>query len=69
MHAEVGDELIIVGHRIGEPERRGEILEVRTADGSPPYLVRWDDTGRTSLIFPGSDSSVKPLSKTGKGRG
>jgi hypothetical protein len=38
--------------------RDGEIIEVRHADGSPPYVVRWDDTGRESLVFPGPDAVV-----------
>ena len=58
MHASVGDRLVIVGHRVGEPPRDAEILEVRGADGGPPYLVRWADTGHEGLIFPGSDASI-----------
>ena len=42
--ASVGDRLIIRGHRVGEPERDAEIIEVRGPDGSPPYLVRWSGT-------------------------
>ena len=58
MFATVGDRLVIKGQCVGEPVRDGEILEVRHADGSPPYVVRWADTGRESLFFPGSDASV-----------
>ncbi len=61
MHASVGDELIIEGHKVGEHVRTGEILEVRGDEGSPPYLVRWDDSGRSTLLFPGSDCIVKHL--------
>jgi hypothetical protein len=61
MKAEVGDMLVVSGHRIGEPDRTGEVLEVRGADGEPPYLVRWDDTGHEGLCFPGSDAHVKHL--------
>jgi hypothetical protein len=59
MHASVGDRLVIVGHRVGQRPREGEILEVQGADGSPPYMVRWGDTGQEGLIFPGSDASVQ----------
>ena len=59
MHASVGDRLVIVGHRVGQPQREAEILEVQGADGSPPYRVRWGDTGQEGLIFPGSDASVQ----------
>lgn len=61
MHATPGSQLTIKGHHVGEPERHAEILEVRGPDGGPPYLVRWDDSGHVSLIFPSSDSSIEDL--------
>ena len=59
MHAEVGDRIIIRGHRVGEHDRDGEVLEARGPDGTPPFLVRWDDDGHRSLFFPGPDASVQ----------
>ena len=59
MRASVGDRLVIKGHVLGQPERDGEILEVRGADGGPPYLVRWDDDGHVGLLFPGPDAEVQ----------
>jgi Domain of unknown function (DUF1876)/Domain of unknown function (DUF1918) len=35
------------------------VVSVRNADGSPPYLVRWADTGDESLVFPGADTVVR----------
>lgn len=61
MQAAVGDEIIIAGHVIGEPKRVGLIVEVRSDDGGPPYRVRWDESGRTTLLFPGPDASIKHL--------
>lgn len=58
MHAAVGDRIVIKGHRIGEPDHDAEILEVRGPDGSPPYLVRWGDTGHEALLFPGTDAEI-----------
>ena len=58
MHAKPGDRVIIKGHRMGEPDRDGEVLEVRGADGAPPYLVRFSD-GHESLVFPGPDCVVE----------
>ncbi len=58
MFAKSGDRLVIHGHHVGEPDREAEILEVRHEDGSPPYIVRWADTGQEGLMFPGSDASV-----------
>ena len=57
MRAAVGDRIVIKGHRVGEPDRDCEILEVRGPEG--PFVVRWGDTGHESLFFPGSDASVQ----------
>ena len=43
MQAKPGDLLKISGHRVGEPVRHAEILEVRGDRGQPPYFVRWPD--------------------------
>lgn len=43
---------------VGGAVRDGVIVETRGAEGSPPYVVRWSDTGETSLVFPGPDSFV-----------
>ena len=61
MRAEVGDRIVIKGHRIGEPDRDCEVLEVRGASGGPPYVVRWEEDGHEALFFPGSDASVDHL--------
>lgn len=57
--AAVGDRLIIRGHRVGEPERDAEIIEVRGANGAPPFVVRWSGDGHESLVFPGSDAFIQ----------
>ncbi len=59
MQAKVGDRIVIRGHHVGEPDRDCEILEVRGANGEPPYLVRWGDSGHEGLFFPGPDASVR----------
>ena len=58
MKAQVGDELIVKGLHVGNPDRRGVITEVRGKDGGPPYLVRWSD-GHESSFFPSSDTVVE----------
>ncbi len=58
LKASPGDRLVVRGHYQGQPQRDGEILEVLGADGSPPFLVRWDD-GHESEVFPGSDMFVE----------
>jgi hypothetical protein len=58
MFASVGDRLIVHGASVGAPVRDGEVLEVRRADGSPPYVVRWSDTGHEALVYPGPDAEI-----------
>ncbi len=59
MYASVGDRLVIKGRHLGEVVRDGEIIGARHADGSPPYEVRWEDTGHESLVYPGPDAMVQ----------
>jgi hypothetical protein len=59
MKASKGDRIVIRGHRIGEPNRDCEVLDVRGVDGAPPYLVRWEDSAQETLFFPGSDAAVE----------
>ena len=58
MQAAVGDRLHVHGRTVGAAEHVGEIVEVRGADGGPPYLVRFDD-GHEGLVFPGPDAVVE----------
>lgn len=58
MRARVGDRIILAAEHIDEPTRDGEILEIRGADGLPPYLVRWAD-GHTGLIYPGPGAVLR----------
>jgi hypothetical protein len=65
MHATRGDTLRVSGRRLQTPDRCGEIIETRGPDGSVPFVVRWDDTGRTTLFFPGSDAVVEHHDRVG----
>lgn len=58
MHASVHDRITVLAPHVGEHAREGEILEVRGADGAPPYLVRWSDSGHEGLYFPESDAVI-----------
>ena len=61
MQARPGDRIVVKSRHTGEPTHTGEVMEVQGADGGPPYLVRWDDSGHTTLFFPGSDATVEHL--------
>jgi hypothetical protein len=58
MYATVGDRILVHGRTVGASERHGEIIEVRGADGKPPYLVKFAD-GQENLIFPGPDCEIE----------
>ncbi|MFC5749999.1 DUF1918 domain-containing protein [Actinomadura rugatobispora] len=58
MNASIGDRLHVHGNTVGQPDRSGEIVEVRGPSGGPPYMVRFDD-GHTCLVFPGPDAVVE----------
>ncbi|MFR9676927.1 DUF1918 domain-containing protein [Streptomyces sp. TR06-5] len=62
MKASVGDQLVVESPKEGTAPRDGEVVGLHHDDGSPPYDVRWSDTGRTTLVFPGPDAHVRHLS-------
>jgi len=64
MKAHVGDELVVKGCHVGDPERRGVVVEVHGADGEPPFLVRWSN-GHQSSFYPSSDTVVGRLQSDG----
>ncbi|WP_163507192.1 DUF1918 domain-containing protein [Fodinicola acaciae] len=57
MHAKTGDWLVVYGPKVDHRGKRGRILEVRSADGTPPYRVKWLD-GNEALVFPGPDAEI-----------
>jgi hypothetical protein len=58
MRASVGDKLHIHANHVGIEDHYGRIIEIRGADGAPPYLVEYPD-GHTGLVFPGPDAVVE----------
>jgi hypothetical protein len=63
MKAKVGDFLVIKGTTVEMSDQRGVITEVRSADGSPPYVVRWLSTDHIATVYPGSDAVVVAASE------
>jgi predicted amidohydrolase len=57
MEAKVHDEIVVDAVHIGEPPRKGEILEVIDRGDVVHYRVRWDD-GHESIFFPASTAHV-----------
>jgi hypothetical protein len=60
MNAKVGDRLVVEGVHVGDSRRVGVIIAVRHPDGTPPYEVRWEDSGHEALVFPGPEAHVQP---------
>jgi len=58
MHAKKGDWLVVESAAVERHSRRGLVLSVDGPDGGPPFLVRWEDDGHESLVFPGPDAHV-----------
>lgn len=58
MQAQLGDHLVVESPTTGVTKRDGVIVGLHHADGTPPYDVRWSDTGRVTLVFPGPDAHV-----------
>ncbi|RFS81662.1 DUF1918 domain-containing protein [Actinomadura spongiicola] len=59
MNGQVGDRLHVHGNVVGQPDRIGEIVEVRGPDGGPPYVVRFADD-HEALVYPGPDAVIEP---------
>ena len=66
--AERGDVVVIRGHAIDSRDRRGVIVDVRGADGGPPFVVQWlDDTSAQPhevLFFPGTDADIEHVGQS-----
>jgi len=58
MKANVGDFLVIKGTTVDQTDQCGEITEVRSPDGAPPYVVRWLSSGHVTTVYPGPDAIV-----------
>jgi len=60
MKAQAGDELVVKGRHVGDPDRSGVIIEVIGQAGGPPYLVRWSD-GHESSFYPTSGTVAQHI--------
>jgi len=58
MKAKVGDFLVIKGTTVEQHDQRGVITEVRSADGSPPYVVHWLANDHIATVYPGPDALI-----------
>ncbi|MBL7499477.1 DUF1918 domain-containing protein [Frankia sp. CNm7] len=61
-----GDRIVVHRHTLDEPDRVGEILEVRSSAGGPPFRVRWSDTGQVSFFYPGPDAEIRHVARVAR---
>lgn len=54
MRARVGDRLVVGADRIGA------VIGVPSADGSPPYIVKWLEGGHIAMVQPDQYSRIVP---------
>jgi hypothetical protein len=60
MHAHPGDMLVVPHPQVGVPDRTGQILQVKGDNGSPPYVVQWNDDTRSESFIPGPEATITP---------
>ncbi|GAA1852069.1 dsRBD fold-containing protein [Myceligenerans crystallogenes] len=58
MKAAVGDRIVTASGVVGGATRDGVVVACPHGDGSPPYRVRWSDTGDETLVYPGTDTFI-----------
>lgn len=64
MRASIGDRLHIHTNHVGAGDHYGRIVEIRGADGAPPYVVEFPD-GHTGLVYPGPDAVIEASAPVG----
>ena len=58
MRARIGDRLVVGAGRIGE------VVGVPSADGSPPYIIKWLNSGHIAMVFPDQYARIIPAGDT-----
>ena len=61
MKAQIGDQVIVASAQPGAAARTGTIVGLRHPDGTPPYVVRWTDTGQEGVYFPRHDGRIESI--------
>ena len=59
MEAHIGDHVVVEGTKVGQPQRRGEVLEILRGAGGDRLRVRWQGTGHETVLAPGPDMSIE----------
>lgn len=62
MRARVGDRLVVGTDRIGV------VIGVPASDGSPPYIVKWLESGHIAMVQPDQYARIIPAEQSIKAR-
>jgi uncharacterized protein DUF1918 len=54
VRAQVGDQLVVDGHRIGI------VVGVPAEDGTPPYIIKWLKDGHIAMVLPDQYARIIP---------
>ena len=63
--AQIGDLVVVEGHRVGDGQRVGEILEVLGEPGHEHYRVRWENEHET-VFYPSNDALIRHAERKAK---
>ena len=66
MQATIGDRICIHGSIVGHPDKNGEIVEVHGDEGTPPYLVKFDDGKKEERVTFGKVDNDVFVSRPGE---
>ena len=58
MRARIGDRLVVGKDRIGE------VVGMPSADGSPPYIIKWLKDGHIAMVFPDQYARIVPAGES-----
>jgi hypothetical protein len=64
---QIGDLVVIEGHRVRQGQRIGEILAVLGEPGHEHYRVRWEDE-RETVFYPSNDAIIQHAERKKKGK-
>ena len=60
MEVHVGDRVVVEGAKVGQPPRRGEVVEILRGAAGDRLRVRWEGSEHDTVLAPGTDVRIEP---------
>ena len=60
MQVHVGDRVVVEGAKVGQPPRRGEVVEILRGAAGDRLRVRWEGSEHDTVLAPGTDVRIEP---------